>query len=128
MEVAGHRLDPRVCNRDDRPRQCLFVVADSSEERARGSAPWALRERAATVLQVEAAVPRGRLGRVLGAGQHERSAAGPGGLAVEALAEARSFPLAEPPEVAPHLLGSKLATGEVHVRFLEQPPLVTRER
>src|SRR5581483_11569954 len=54
VEVAGHRLDPRVGDRDQRLGQRLVVVADALQVSARGSPGGALGERPAAVLYVEA--------------------------------------------------------------------------
>ena len=53
VEVARHRLDPRVGDADERLGERLVVVADALQLRARGGALGAFGERAAAVLEVE---------------------------------------------------------------------------
>ena len=54
VEVAGHRLDPRVRDADDRLGEILGGVADPVQVGARGGALGALGEGAALVADVEA--------------------------------------------------------------------------
>ena len=101
-------------------REGLGVEADAVQVGARGRALGALGEGAAAVLEVEAG-PRS----AHGAGTRTaavRVAAG------AAAARALALPLAQAPQVALDLARVDLAAGQVHVRRLDQPPLVAGER
>ena len=120
VEVARHRLDPRVRDADDRLREVLGRVADAVQVGARGGARRALGEGAAAVLDVEAV---GSLtGRGLVPSRAVPSSRRP------RRAGALALPLAQPPEVALDLARVELAARQVQVRRLDQAPLVAGQR
>ena len=93
VEVAGHRLDPRVRDRDERLGERLVVVADALQIGPGGRAFRAVGEDPAAVLDVEVAAHRGRepyMPSIVGARVNRHKAAERGALADLGVRSARA--------------------------------------